>query len=37
MWHVTGNRRIPYKVLVGDLRERHHLEKLGVNGRKILK
>jgi len=37
MWHVRGNRRSPYGVLVGDLRERGHLEKLGVNGRKILK
>jgi len=33
----TGGRRVVYRVLVGDLRERDDLENLGVNGRIILK
>jgi hypothetical protein len=32
-----GDRRDAYWVLVGDLRERGHLEDLGIDGRIILK
>jgi hypothetical protein len=36
--HVAcmGDRRGAYRVLVGDLRERDHLEDLGIDGRIIL-
>jgi hypothetical protein len=38
MWHVWGDRRDAYMVLVGEnLRERDHLKNLGVDGRIILK
>jgi len=32
-----GDRRAAYGVLVGNLRERDHLEELGADGRIILK
>jgi hypothetical protein len=32
-----ANRRGTYRVLVGNLRERDHVEDLGVDGRDILK
>jgi len=39
MVHVArmGERRSAYRVLVTDLRERNHLESLGIDGRVILK
>ena len=38
-WHVArmGERRGEYRVSVGNLRERDHLEDPGVNGRIILR
>ena len=37
--HVAqmGDRSVAYRVLVGDLRDRDHLEDLGIDGRIILK
>jgi hypothetical protein len=32
-----GERRGVYRVLVGNLRKRHHLEELGVDGRIVLR
>jgi len=32
-----GNRKAAYRVLVGNLRKRDHLEDLGLHGRIILK
>jgi hypothetical protein len=37
MWHEWGDRRGAYRVLVGKLRKRDHLEDLGFDGRVILK
>jgi hypothetical protein len=36
--HVAcmGDRRSPYRVLVGDLRERNHFKDLSTDGRVIL-
>jgi hypothetical protein len=32
-----GNRKVAYRLLVGDLRERDHLDDSGIGGRIILK
>jgi hypothetical protein len=37
MWHIMGGRGGACKVLVGNPRERDHLEGLDVDGRIILK
>jgi hypothetical protein len=39
MGHVAqiGDRSVAYRVLVGDLRDRDHLEDLDIDGRIILK
>jgi hypothetical protein len=37
MWHVKGREEAHTGVLWEDLRERYHLENLGVDGRIILK
>jgi len=37
MWHVWGDRRGAYSILVGRLREVDRLEDLGIDGRIILK
>jgi len=36
-WHVWEKKRNTYKYLVGNLKERNHLEDLGVDGRTTLK
>jgi hypothetical protein len=37
MWHVWGRREVHTGFWWGDLREKDHLENLGVDGRIILK
>jgi len=36
-WHVWGERRAVYRVLLGNMREREHLEDLSVDGSVMLK
>ena len=37
MWHVWGTGEVHTGCWSGDVRERHHLDDLGVDGRLILK
>jgi hypothetical protein len=37
MWYVCGMEEVHAGFWSGDLRERHHLEDLGVDGKIILK
>ena len=36
MWHVWGTGEVHTEYWSGEVRERHHLEDLGVDGRIIL-
>jgi hypothetical protein len=36
MWHVQGEERYAYRVLVRKTQERGHLEKLGSDGKIVL-